>query len=103
MKVTIYVKYHAVDQNGNWNWFPSGLDDSNAIAFDLAPGQPVELWDGDWHVYADRARIWAVSEDGQHQWVCYKDNDLLLVSEQDDQGQPSYLSADIQTLSFGVK
>lgn len=103
-RATFHVKYHAVDQAGNWKWYPSSPDaGDDALIFDLDPGQAVELWDGDWHVYADKARIWASSADGQHQWARYQNNDLLLVSEQDDQGQPSYLSPEIQTLSFGLK
>jgi len=103
-RTTIHVKYHAVDQSGQWNWFPSAPDaDDDALSFDLDPGQTAELWDGDWHVYADKPRIWADSADGQNHWARYQTSDLLLVSEQDDQGQPSYLSPDIQTLSFGLK
>jgi hypothetical protein len=101
---TFHVQYHAQDQNGNWAWFPQSPDMSDdGISFDLNPGQAVELWDGDWHVYADKARIWAVSTDGQQQWNRYKSTDLLLVSETDDQGQPCYFAPDIQTLSYGLK
>ncbi len=101
---TFHVQYHAEDQNGNWAWFPQSPEISgDAISFDLNPGQAVELWDGDWHVYADKARIWAISTDGQQQWNRYQSSDLLLVSETDDHGQPCYYSPDIQTLSFGLK
>ena len=103
-RATFHIKYHAVDQTGNWNWFPSAPNaNDDALSFDLEPGQAVELWDGSWHVYADKARIWATSTDSRHQWERYKTSDLLLVSEQDDQGQPSYLSPNTQTLSFGLK
>lgn len=99
-----HVQYHAQDQNGNWAWFPQSPEmGDDAISFDLNAGQAVELWDGEWHVYADKARIWAVSANGQQQWDRYRSNDLLLVSETDDQGQPCYYSPDIQTLSFGLK
>jgi hypothetical protein len=101
---TVFVQYHSQDQNGNWNWFPAAPDMSqDAISFDVNPGQAVELYDGDWHVYADKARVWAASTDGAHQWNRFQDTDLLLVSETDDQGQPCYYSPDIQTLSFGLK
>lgn len=103
-KVTMNVKYHAVDQAGAWKWFPSAPEvNDDALSFELESGQGVELWDGDWHVYADKARIWATDSSGQRQWLRYKSQDVLLVSETDDQGQPSYLSAEIQTLNFGLK
>jgi len=101
---TIYIQYHAQDQNGNWNWFPADpVMSQDALSFDLKANQAAEVWDGSWQVYADKARVWAISADRTHHWNRYKATDLLLVSETDDQGQPCYYSPNIQTLSFGLK
>jgi hypothetical protein len=103
-KVTVYVQYHAVDQQNNWAWFPADPAMSDqALSFDLEPGQATETRDGDWRIFADKARVWAVSADGQQQWVRYQKRDLLLVPEVDDQGQPGYVAPTIETVDFGVK
>lgn len=103
-KVIFHVQYHALDQAGNWNWFPANPENSDdALVFEVEPGRTVEFWDQDWQVSADRVRIWANSANDQHVWNRYKGSDLLLVPERDESGQPTYLSPEAQTLNFAVK
>jgi hypothetical protein len=103
-KVTVYVQYHAVDQNNQWNWYPADPAASDqALAFELEPGQAAEARDGDWRVCADRVRVWAVSADGQQSWIRYQTRDLMLVPEVDDQGNPGYAAPTAETVNFGIK
>ncbi len=103
-RVTIFVQYHALDQQNHWAWYPADPAASDqALSFELEPGQATETRDGDWRVFADKARVWALSADGQQSWIRYQTRDLLLVPEVDDQGNPGYVAAGIETVNFGVK
>src|SRR5262249_20364248 len=51
-KTTFFLRYHAPDDDGQFAWFPGEADDP--IEITLAPGEVVDVFDGDWHVHADR-------------------------------------------------
>ena len=60
-KLTVYVQVKTQNQDDQWVWYPARPGKDEVLAYQLKPGQTVDLTDGDWEVNGSRARIWAVS------------------------------------------
>src|SRR5262249_46393995 len=75
--VTFHVRYHSPSDEGKWAWFPP---EKKVLDFTVEPGKVIDVYDGDWRVNADRARIWAESASGK-KWDTFEQDDLLLVPE----------------------
>ncbi len=105
-KATLYVSYYTEDSNHQWKWFPAAPDANKpgdeALAVELAPGEPADLTDNGWQINASKIRIWGKSADGR-EWNKFKDQDLLLVPETDANGDNLYAASEKQTFSFTVK
>ena len=97
--VTIFVQYQALNDQGDWVW--SGEDD-NALQFQLAPGEVTDLDDNGWRINAASAHIWVKSESGD-EWNTFKDKELWLVPEQDENGNHVYQDQGIQVFDYAVR
>ncbi len=71
------------------------------LAFELEPGQSADLTDGDWEVNGSRARLWAVS--ASREYANFRDSDLWLVPETNDEGYHGYEAAEIQTFEVAIR
>jgi hypothetical protein len=98
--VKLYLQYEALGQDGGQQWVPGQAGGSDAEAFDIAPGEVTDLYDDGWRINAVRARLWATSS--SRNLVQFKDKDLWLVPEKDDQGLPGYAARDPQTFFYAV-
>src|SRR5262249_29837375 len=56
-RVTFYIRYHARDDDGQLDWFPGQEEDPLIITVEA--GQVMDVYDGTWHVNADRVFVWA--------------------------------------------
>jgi hypothetical protein len=98
-RLTVFVQYFALTDQGTWAWLPADPSNSDQpLAFDLDAGQTAYLSDNGNAIAASRVRLWAVSD--KQQWGKYKDEDLWLVPEQDDQGNHVYIAAEMKTFNF---
>jgi hypothetical protein len=96
-QVKIFVTYEAQTSDGEWAWFPDG----DPLAVDVAADQTVDLVDNNWRVNARRVRIWYQSPTGT--WDKFKEQDLWLVSEVDDEGTLGYYAPQAQIFDFVIK
>ncbi len=89
--LTVYLQYHTLDEDG-WDWFPAEPSPPAQVAvFKVPAGQVVHLIHDDFRVNANRVRIWTATE------TQYKDTDLWLVPEEDEQGNHWYLADEMET------
>ena len=100
-KVHIWVQYYTEAEEGKFGWSPEEPPKEGSLEFDIDPGEIVDLQDGDWRVNGQKARIWAKS--GDRDYVRYKDNDLMLVWEQDTEGNFGYMAPEIQVFNFSIR
>lgn len=99
-KLTVYVQYYTVSEQDRWQWFPAKPGEAaQAKHYQLDPGEETYLGEGEWHISARRARVWARSGSGK-EWTEYKDQDLWLVSEVDDDGVRRYYAPKMETFTF---
>ena len=100
-KALFYIHYETIDAEGNSMWLPPKEDGyMYATSVEVAPGESVDLKEGEWRVNATRARIWAVSEG--REWLRYKGIDLWLVPEVDEDGNHSYQAPNPETYSYTI-
>ena len=98
--VKVFVQYREMVSK-KWQWLPSDpSQSSDAVSYDLKPGQEMLAEHQGKKVAASRVRIWVASEKAQ--WNDYKDADLWLVPEMDAQGQHRYLATEMKTFTFVV-
>jgi hypothetical protein len=95
-KLTVWVRYRTQTVRDEWKWYPAG---DEALCYELAPGQETYLSHEGWRVNASRVRIWAQTASGE-QMDEYKDKDLWLVPEEDDDGEHTYLAAHLEDFTF---
>ena len=101
-KVRVNVQYFTLDDAGQWVWGPSAPEQMGPpLAFELDPGEIVDIQDGDWRVNGQRVRIWADSD--SRAWNQFKDADLWLVPERDGEDNAGYVAADVQTFNFNMR
>lgn len=79
--LNVYFLYHTLTINGDWAWYPGGLDTTNARMVQIEAGQSADLYDGEFRVHADAIRIWAVGQTSGDQWLSKQTEDVTLVSE----------------------
>ena len=99
-KLTLYVQFYT-QKDGEWAWTPGSPDekDSETVKMEIEADEAVNLTADDTPVSAAKVRIWAVSTGGA-EWNEYKTQDLLLVPEEDDQGERFYLAEEIDTFTY---
>ncbi len=100
-KITLYLQVKTQNEDEDWVWFPAKPGADEALAFDLSPGQAAELTDGDWPINGSRIRVWAESK--TRQYVAFRDKDLWLVPETNDEGYHGYEAADVQTFEVAIR
>src|SRR5205807_1923818 len=84
LPLMIYVQYRAQNEPDQWAWYPAGPEDSRkALAVRVNPGETIALQDRGRSVHASRVRVWAKSVTSDRKWLEYKDHDLWLVPEMD--------------------
>jgi hypothetical protein len=89
--LTVYVQYHTLSEDG-WKWFPAVPSGSAKVAvFKVPAGQAVHLIHDNFRINADRVRIWTAKQ------TQYRDTDLWLVPEEDEQGNHWYLADEMDT------
>jgi hypothetical protein len=67
----------------------------------LDAGETADLFDGDWRVNADKARMWAESASGQ-EWDNFREDVFPLVPEETEEGNPRYRAYARDTVVFTV-
>jgi hypothetical protein len=100
-KITVHVQYRTRTETGDPSWFPGEKPDSeeeNAVPYEVPAGKTVDIEDNDWPVHANKARVWAEG-DGK-KWHQFKDKDLNLVPEKDQDNQNAYKAAVPQTATL---
>jgi hypothetical protein len=96
--VTVHLQYRTKDQD-TWVWLPS--ESEEPIQFELPPGQSLDLSDQDWKIMASRVTFWA--ESPNQTWEDFKDNELWVVPEVDDDGKHRYQSDLVQTYKIEIR
>ncbi len=89
-KITVSLRYQTLNQDNEWVW------NDKVLSYDFDAGETSLISDANWKINAVRARVWGVMEDGT-MLAEYKDNDLWLVPEQDDNGNHFYLAPQMET------
>jgi hypothetical protein len=97
-KLTVWVRYRSLDGNGDWAWLPGSGD---AMEYQLEPGQETYLAVDDRQLCASRVHIWAETADGQ-QMDEYREQDLWLVPEKDDNDEHWYAGSQVEDFTFTV-
>jgi hypothetical protein len=97
--VTIFVQYQALNDQGAWVW--SGQDDE-ALQFQVAPGDVIDLDDNGWRINAVSAHIWVKSDNGD-EWNTFHNDMLWLVPETDENGNHVYQDQGIQIFDYAVR
>src|SRR5262249_36600818 len=100
-KLTVYLQVKTQDESEEWVWYPAQPGADDVLAFELEPGQAADLSDGDWAVNGSRVRLWAAS--ASREYLAFRDKDLWLVPETNDEGYHGYESADVQTFEVAIR
>lgn len=101
--LTVYVQFRTADDEGKWLWVPGApADTEDAVSFNVAAGDSIRLpvddpYDG--NLRASRIRLWAESEGGTA-FTQYKEEDLWLVPEKDDQDRHYYFARRMGTFTY---
>lgn len=65
-RLAVYVQYYTYSSKDQaWKWFPKDPSKEEAVAFAIAPGDEIDLFDGDWKINAAKVRIWAQAPSGR--------------------------------------
>jgi hypothetical protein len=96
-KITVYLRYEALDEDGQWQSYPDETEGTKALVYELEPGEVSVLKDGDWVIKARRVHIWASG--GSKKWLRYKNQELPLVPEPDD----GYAAPRVQTFNISFR
>jgi hypothetical protein len=100
-KMTVYVQVKAQDEEDQWVWFPTAPGGEQALVYDLEPGQALTLDNGEWQVNGSRVRVWA--ESPSQEYTEFRDKDLWLVPETDDEGYHGYEAEDVETFELAIR
>jgi hypothetical protein len=102
-RITVSVQSYSQDDQARWLWYPADPRQSTAAkTVTVGPGETQDVQIEGWRLNASKARIWARSEKGSA-WNQFKDKDLLLVPEQDKDGNFGYFAPDMQTFTFTIR
>lgn len=94
--LTVYVKYHTRNTEGEWNWYPSPPGDNKWATYTFKPGEASYLNHEDFRINADRVRICAYNADRSRGISAHQNRDLVLAPED---GYPSpYMTTLVYTL-----
>ena len=98
--LTVSLVYQTLDkEKKKWQWLPGRPPSDQVVAFTLAPGVTQQAKNGKEPVLAFRARLWATGT-GSSGWNEWKDNDLFLVPEKDEEGNHRYYASAYDTFTF---
>jgi hypothetical protein len=98
----VHVQYRTMLDNGSYAWLPANPADSQeAVSFRIAAGETLDLARDGARIAASRVRLWAQSARGT--WTGYRDKDLWLVPEADENGEHYYRAAKMETYTFTLK
>lgn len=100
-KVTVYVRVRAQNDDEEWVWYPGQPGGDKVLAYDLKPGQTLDLTDQGWKVNGSRVRLWAKS--ASRQYAAFRDKDLWLVPETEADGTHGYSSPEVQTFEVAIR
>jgi hypothetical protein len=101
-KLKIFVQYNGLTENGEWDWFPTApTTKAKALEFTVEPGEETYFFDGERPIDASRVRIWA--ESSGKKWLRYKNEDLWLVPEVDENNSHWYNSEQMEVFTFALK
>lgn len=100
LPLEVSVQYRTQKEPEKWAWFPANPGPSTrALSFLLKPGETIDPRDGGQQVNASRVRVWARSLSSDRKWLEYKDHDLWLVPEV-DQDEHRYYAPAIEGFAF---
>jgi hypothetical protein len=95
--LTVYLQYRALTEEG-WEWCPAPPGDAAKVAvFKVPAGQTVHLIHDNFRVNASRVRIWTAEQ------TQYKDQDLWLVPEVDEEGNHCYVADEMETYTVAFQ
>jgi hypothetical protein len=99
--LTIYVQSYTYNRDSkDWEWLPGDPKTSTkALSFRVEPGATVSPRVDDRQLSGNRVRLWGASPGG-NRWLDWKDRDLWLVKEQDDEGTHCYYAAKTETFTY---
>jgi hypothetical protein len=98
--LTVSLVYQTLDrEKKKWQWLPGRPPTDRVVELALAPGVTQQARHGKEPILAFRARVWA-SGAGSAGWDEWKDRDLLLVPEKDDEGNHRYYASTYDTFTF---
>ena len=97
-RLTVQLVYQTLDSQRKWHWLPGKPPSSRVVQLDLPAGATLQAKHGGEPILASRARIWATG--GDSRWYEWKDRDLLLVPEKDDNGGYRYYARAHDTFTF---
>lgn len=100
-KLTVYVQYETMTDEGKWIWFPGTPEKKQAIIFPLAAGGQAEVDDDNFPINARRVRIWATAADGKR-LADYRNRDLWLVQENEGPNR-TYAAPSAETYTYTFK
>jgi hypothetical protein len=102
-RVTVWVQYRTMNNQDGWSWYPADPDRSaQAARYTLEPGEETYLSHGDDYLTASRVRLWGQSAGGT-EWHDYKESDLWLVDEEDQDGEHYYVAEEMETYTFTLQ
>lgn len=98
--LTVSLVYQTLDeQKKNWHWVPGRPPSDRVVELSLAPGVTQQARHGKQPILAFRARLWATGA-GNAGWDEWKDHDLFLVPEKDEEGRHRYYANTYDTFTF---
>jgi hypothetical protein len=99
-RLKVWVQYRTLSVKQTWEWYPAiPAQSRQALGYDVEPSAVVDLEHTQGRISASRARLWARSSTGR-EWGDFRDRDLWLVPETDDQGSHRYYAAEAETFTF---
>ena len=98
--LTVSLVYQTLDkEKKKWQWLPGRPPSDRVVEFTLPPGVTQQAKHGKEPVLAFRARLWAAGT-GSSGWDEWKNQDLFLVPEKDEEGNHRYYASAYDTFTF---
>jgi hypothetical protein len=97
----VFVQYQTRLADDKWAWYPEPpKESSKATSFLIEPGKVTYLEIDKWRLNASRIRVWAKSTTSGTEWMEYKNQDLWLVPEVDEEKHHRYYAAEMESYPF---
>lgn len=80
--LTVWLKYHTLDEGDDWDWYPSAPGESQWLRYTFDPGESSYVSDDGFQIHADRVRVSAYNKDRSEVWEGYEKQDLILAGEE---------------------